>query len=205
MKRMITLIVVLALSVSMPYLLLKVYRDNKELKESGIDVRATIIKSEGVGAGGTGGSVTVEYKNEKGETVTAKGIINDGNKDVGRTFSGKYLPGKEDTVYLPAKKTLVWFLYALFGGMTALSWGMLISIVFRKATGRSVGRNGIIARAQVMNYDAQTRMLTVSFKRADGIDCTASAVSDIPYGIGAYINIKYVPKGMGAKIIILGY
>lgn len=206
MKRFLALLVILALAVSMPYLLVKVYKDNKELKENGIEVEATItdVKKNGIRAT-SGSSVTVEYVNENGQTVTAKGIINDGNTEVGRTFKGKYLPDDPETVHLPAKKTLIWLLYGIFGFLTVLSWCMLISVIYRKLTSGSVGKNGIITRAQVLNYDPQTRLITVAFKRADGIDCTAQSVSEVAYNTGAYINIKYMPKGKSAKIVVLGY
>lgn len=202
MKRFIAIIVFLALAVGMPVLIYKVYNNNKRLMNEGIDVEATIVS---VDKAGRTNNVKVEYTNNKGEKITAKGIINDGNYDVGRTFKGKYLPDDPKTVHLPAKKTLMWLVYGIMGFLGLLGWIVTFALIKGFFTRKSVGANGIITRAQVVNYDRQTRVCTVEFKRADGLSCRADIVSDIPYGMGSYVTIKYIPKGTNAKAIILGY
>ena len=202
MKRFFAIIVFAALAVAMPYVIYTLYQNDKELTEKGIDVEATIVSVEGTGRSK---DVKVEYKNKKGETVTAKGIINDGNYEVGREFKGKYLPDDPKTVHLPAKRTLKWLVYGICGFLALLGWGVLISLVKGAIFSRSVGAHGVITRAQVMNYNNETSVCTVSFRRADGLECTVDVRSDIPYGTGAYVNIKYIPKGKSARVIILGY
>lgn len=202
MKRFLAIIVFAALAVAMPYVIYKLYTNDKELNDKGIDVEATIVSAEG-GIGSR--EIKVEYKNKKGETVTAKGIINDGKYDEGREFNGKYLPDDPKTVYLPAKRTLKWLVYGICGLLALLGWGALISLIKGALFSRSVGAHGAITRAQVINYNNETSVCTVTFRRADGLECTVDVKSDLPYGTGAYVNIKYIPKGKSARVIILGY
>ena len=206
MKRFLMLIVFLAMGIALPIVMFNAYKNNQRLMDEGIDVEAKIVSAKKNGVRATSGStVTVEYTNKDGEIVTAKGIINDGDYTIGREFKGKYLPDDPKTVHLPAKKSLMYLVNGMMGALTLLSWGVIISSIYNKATGSSVGKNGIIARAQVLNYNVENNMCTVTFRRADGIDCTVDVYSDIPYGTGSYINIKYIPKGKSAKVILLGY
>ncbi len=198
MKRILIFIIFLCIGIALPIVGVKAYRSSERLMNEGIDVEAKIVSNNG-------GEIKVEYKDKNGKTVTAKGIINDSDRSVGREFKGKYFPDDPKTVHLPAKKSLIYLVMAMFGGFTLFSWIIVIRGIVNKATGSSVGKNGIVTRAQVLNYNVETNMCTVQFRRGDGLDCVVDVRSEIAYSIGAYINIKYIPKGKSANVIILGY
>ena len=202
MKRIILIVLFAVLSVGMPFILQMIYRSDKELSTKGIDVKATVISADG---NGVVKDVKVEYINESGDKVTAKGVISDGVYDVGREFKGKYLPDDPEKVIQPAKNSLKWTVYGVLMLFTFIGlfgeYRLLRSFFLRN----SVGAHGLPTRAQVVSYDPGTRQVMLSFKRADGIDCNVTVHCDEAYATGGYINIRYIPKGKSARVIILGY
>ena len=198
MKRIVLIILFICLAVGMPIVMQVMYENDKTLRNEGITVQATIVSSES-------NNVEAEYVNDKGETVKAKAIINDGNKNVGRTFEGKYLPDDPEKVTLPAKNSLKWTLYGILLLLTFIGWYGLCRLLRSLYLRNSVGAHGVTARAQVINYDPETKQCTINFQRADGIDCNVTLHSDVAYAMGGYINIRYIPKGKSARVMILGY
>ena len=190
------------MSVAVMVALQRFYSSDKELRQKGTDVEAVIISSEETGGKN---EVEVEYTDEDGKTVKAKGIVNDGILNEGRVFKGKVMPGEPDKVTQPYKNSFKWTIY----GAAALFMCVALFAEYKLIRGlllrNSVGAHGVTARAQVVSYDPGTRKCTINFQRADGIDCNVTVHSDVAYATGGYINIRYIPKGKSARVIILGY
>ena len=72
MKRIILIAFFTLLAVGLPLTAQMIYKSDKNLSDNGIEIEATIISAEGKGMSQ---DVKVEYINDKGEKVTAKGVV----------------------------------------------------------------------------------------------------------------------------------
>ena len=202
MKRIILIAFFTLLAVGLPLTAQMIYKSDKNLSDNGIEIEATIISAEGKGMSQ---DVKVEYINDKGEKVTAKGVVSDGVYDVGREFKGRYFPDEPDKVIQPPKRSLKWTVYGVIIVLTFISLFAECRLLRSLFLRNSVGAHGVTARAQVVNFNPNTKQCTINFTRADGVDCTVTMHSDVAYASGGYINIRYIPKGKSARVIILGY
>lgn len=202
MKRIVLIVLFALLAIGMPITIQVIYSSDKDLRENGIDVDATVISVDNDGGSA---DIKVEYTDDDGNTVTAKGVTYDSECEVGGTFRGKYMPGEPDKVIMPMKNSFKWTICGVMLLMTIIGILGEYKLLRSQFMRSSVGAHGITARAQVVSYDPGKRVCTINFQRADGVDCNVTLSCNVAYAAGGYVNIRYVPKGKSARVVILGY